>query len=114
MGMGEENNIRQLVKGIDPRFDCRVNRRNGNYEITQTSPMGLVSLWGVLPWDGVNKEFFDNMRRTIYINRNGDPLREIEEHNQRIEKRREEKQGENIDYLTKSTAPAIHRAFREI
>jgi hypothetical protein len=112
--MGEEGTIRRLVREIDPRFDCRADVEQAEYIITQTSPLGLVSFWGAIPFDNVTKEFFDHMRQTLYVNRNGNPMRDMEEHNRAIEERRERQQDEAMDDLAKETGPAMRRAFLDM
>lgn len=111
-----EDSIRQIVKDIDPRFDCHFehNRAGVGYAITQRTPLGNVLPYAFVPWDGVTKEFFDNMRKSIYTNRNGDPLREVAESEEKHEKRLAERQDEEIDYLVKSTAPRLKRAIGDI
>jgi hypothetical protein len=112
--MGEEGTIRRLVKEIDPRFDCRFDLEQAEYIITQKSPLGQVSFWAAIPWNGITKDFFDHMRQTLYVNRNGDPMREMEEHNRKIVERREQAQDDAMDDLARETGPAMRRAFLEM
>jgi hypothetical protein len=112
--MCEEGTIRRLVKEIDGRFDCHFDRMRQGYTITQTSPLGRTEPFAFLPWDGVTKEFFDNMRFNMYVNRNGDPLRELMQHNDELERRRAEKADANIDYMAKVAAPDLLRAFKDV
>jgi hypothetical protein len=114
IAMCEEETIRRLVKEIDTRFDCIASIRRGGYTITQKSPLGMVSDFAFIPWDGLTKTFFDNMRRNIWLNRNGNPMRDIVQNNAELEQRHNEKVEENIDYVTKTAAPDLLRAFKDV
>jgi hypothetical protein len=112
--MYEVPTIQRIVKEIDPRFDCEFDHKREAYVITQTSPLGVVSVFDRIRYDRLNKSFFDHIREMVYINRNGDPAREVEESNARFEKRNAEREEQNIEYLAKSTGPRMLQAFKEI
>lgn len=109
-----EESIRRIVKDIDPRFDCKFDFRREGYAITQTTPLGAVSQYDFIPWNGLNKAFFDRMRRNVYINRNGNPLLDMLESNEKIQRRSAEREADTNDYLIKSTAPRMQRAVKEV
>jgi hypothetical protein len=115
--MYEESTVRRLVKEIDLRFDCCFDFNREGYRITQKSPLGRVSLFDFIGYRDLQsdkgKAFFDRMRQTMYVNRNGDPLREVEENNDLLDRRQAEKQDEDTEYLVKSTAPRMYRALQE-
>jgi len=104
--------IRRLIKEIDLRFDVYFDHDKKQYVVTQTGPGGHTSIWDSFSWP--TREFFEHMRRTIYVNRNGDPVLEALRSGDIVEQRREEKQDENLDYATREAAPYMYRALREL
>ena len=104
--------IRRLIKEIDLRFDVYFDHDKGQYIVTQTGPGGRISQWDSFSWP--TREFFEHMRRVIYVNRNGDLVRETLRANDAIEQRREEKQDENLEYATREAAPYMFRALKDV
>jgi hypothetical protein len=109
---GECSTIRRIIKGIDERFDVYFDHDKERYVITQHAPGGLVATYASFVWP--TREFFDNMRRDIYISRNGNLLREIVQHNADLEDYHAKKTEENIDLVTREAAPAMLRAFKDV
>lgn len=87
---GECNRIRQVVKDIDKRFDCYYDGDNNKYVITQYDNY----FDSVSPTD-LCKDFFDKLRRVVWINIYGSIGEEVDKHNAKLEQESEAKK-ENI------------------
>lgn len=111
--MYEVESIRRLVKDIDTRFDCRWESDSEEYVITQTSPLGQVSWYGSIRYDELNSAFFDDMRRNVYINTNGDVLSEVMEQQIAAEIHKDKAIDDEISDVVKETGHYIYNKIKE-
>ena len=101
---GECNTIRRVVKDIDTRFDVYYDADTNKYVITQyenyfdsVSPTELC------------KDFFDRLRKTVWININGSIVDEIDKNNAKVEQAKEKEMAE----LTNNLAKDIYKPLRK-
>lgn len=111
--MGEEGAIRRIVKEIDPRFDCRWEADSEEYVITQTNPLGVVSWFDSVRYDELTRDFFDHIRRVVYINRNGDMARQVLDDQKKHVEMKETKRRDAVHNWVKEDGEKLYYALRE-
>ena len=101
---GECNTIRRVVKDIDNRFDVYYDADTNKYIITQydnyfdsVSPTELC------------KEFFDRLRKVVWINIHGSIVDEIDKNNAKIEEANQKK----VADVTENLAKDIYKPLRK-
>lgn len=96
------NEKRELLKSICTDFDIRFDKHREEYEITHKGfPFQRVA------WDGFDKKVVEHIRKTVYINENGNIVDEIDKENAKIDKAKEKEQTDmNID-MAKEIRKAI-------
>ena len=83
---GECNTIRRVVKDIDKRFDVYYDADTNKYIITQ-----YESYFDSVSPAELCKDFFDRLRKIVWINMYGSIVDEIDKNNAKIEAAEEKK-----------------------
>jgi len=103
---GSCSSIRKIVKAIDRRFDVYYDADINKYVITQYN-----NYFGSIAPKDLNRDFFDNMRKTIWININGSILDEIDKNNEKIRKENEEKENNIISCMARDLYKPLRKEF---
>lgn len=74
------NDIRPILREIDRGFDITFDFRTESYTITHND-----THFQTVPYGRVDRELIDNIRRSVWLNRNADILAEIERNNARVD-----------------------------
>lgn len=90
---GECDSIRRLIKEIDEVFDVYYDADIEKYVITQLDDM----IFDSIRHDDLSSDFFYNMRRVVYLNKEQKLLEEINKNNA-IAERMKEKKIEDMAY----------------
>ena len=93
---GECNTIRRVVKDIDNRFDVYYDADSSKYIITQYDNY----FDSVSPSD-LCKDFFDRLRKVVWINMYGSIIDEIDKNNAKIEEESERRASDIATNLAK-------------
>lgn len=100
---GECNTIRRVVKDIDNRFDVYYDADANKYIITQ-----FENYFDSISPEELCKDFFDKLRKIVWINMYGSIIDEIEKNNAKIEEAEEKK----IADVSESLAKDIYKPLR--
>ena len=100
---GECNTIRHVVKDIDTRFDVYYDADANKYIITQYD-----NYFDSVSPNDLCKDFFDRLRKIVWINMYGSIIDEIDKNNAKIEEAKE-KEATNV---TENLAKDIYKPLR--
>lgn len=92
-----------LVKEIDKDFDLQFNAKALRYEITHRGGHFMH-----VPWGGFTKDVVDHIRKTVYINRNGNILDEIDEANFKVELEKKKAQDDLIEQTARDIGKPLY------
>lgn len=86
MDCGNTYDKKRVLREIDEDFDITFNVASEDYHITHKGFLFQVVKWGEFTRDVVN-----NIRRVVWLNKNGDVAGEIDKHNANEEFKKEKK-----------------------
>jgi hypothetical protein len=97
----ECRDIRPHLKGIDPLFEVAFNFDAERYEVYFNG-----GLFQTVLWNEFSRDTIEHIRKTYWINLNGDPFKEVDAANERREIANEKKRED----LSRAIADDIHKA----
>jgi len=106
--IAEVRDKRRLLQEIDPDFDIDFNVHTETYVITHKGMYFQLVKYGEF-----TRETLDHIREVVYINRNGDIFKEVDEANEKAEKAKEKAQDDFIKDTAKDIAKPIYKALTE-
>ena len=98
--------IRPHLKEIDKLFDIAFNYDTERYIIYFNG-----GVFQVVPWKELNADTIEKIRKVYWENVNGDPLAEMDENNERIDKAKERQREDMVYELAKDMRKAILKEF---
>ncbi len=101
---GECNTIRRVVKDIDDRFDVYYDADAKRYIITQYD-----NYFDSVSPDELCKDFFDRLRKIVWINIYGSIIDEIDKNNAKIEETKEKEISDVAESLAKDIYIPLRR-----
>lgn len=96
--------IRPHLQAIDHLFDVVFNYDTARYMIYFNGGLFQTVLWNEL-----DKNTIEAIKKTYWINVNGDPLKDVDVHNERIEQSREKSREDLSKELAKDMKWALQK-----
>lgn len=106
--MAEVRDKRRLLQEIDKDFDIEFNPHTESYVITHKGCYFQVVKYGEF-----TRDTLEHIREVVYINRNGNIFKEVDEANEKAEKAKEKAQDDFIEQTAKDIAKPIYKALYE-
>lgn len=99
---------RRLLQEIDPEFDIDFNPHTESYVITHRGYYFQVVKYGEF-----TRETLDHIREVVYINRNGDIFKEVDEANEKVELAKEKADEQFAEDVAKEIGKPLYKALTE-
>ena len=101
------NDIRRVLKDIDPLFDIDFNFDTESYTIYFNG-----YFFRTVPYGEFTADTAQDIRKVLWTNTNGDIMREVEENNEQIEKRTERERSDLAYNLAKDIQKPLLKELR--
>lgn len=99
---------RRLLQEIDKDFDIDFNPHTESYVITHRG-----YYFQVVPYGEFTRETLDHIREVVYINRNGDIFKEVDEANEKVELAKEKADEQFAEDVAKEIGKPLYKALTE-
>lgn len=106
--IAEVRDKRRLLKEIDQDFDIDFNPHTESYVITHRGHYFQVVKYGEF-----TRETLDHIREVVYINRNGDIFKEVDEANEKVELAKEKADEQFAEDVAREIGKPLYKALTE-
>lgn len=98
---------RKILREIDKDFQIEVCPISETYKVTHRG-----GHFQTIPWTDFTKETVENIRKTVYTNRNGSIIEELDEHNFKREQAIQKQKDEMIHETAKEVGKPLYNLLK--